>query len=48
MTHLLFVTYPSGRVSMLKFDRPFDRALAVIALANQPVVVTTADVDPEA
>lgn len=45
--YLLYVTR-GGSVSVQTFSSAFVRGLAVIALAHQPVVVTTADVDPEA
>jgi len=36
----LTVTYTTGRISVLAFPTAFERALAMITLAAQPVVLT--------
>ncbi len=39
----IFVTYPTGYVHVETFPTGFDRALAVIRLARQPVLLRIAD-----
>ena len=39
----LFVTHGSGYVHVETFPTPFDRALAVLTLARQPVTLRIAD-----
>lgn len=39
----LFLTYATGYVQVLTFPTAFDRALHVIAIADQPVVIRLQD-----
>lgn len=42
--YALFVEYPkTGHVTVLTFHSPFLRAIEMIALASQPVVLTPRD-----
>jgi hypothetical protein len=45
--YCLTITYATGHVSVRTYPTAFDRALEVIALSSQPVVLRTRDY-PEA
>jgi hypothetical protein len=41
MVYALFVTSPTGHISVLTFTSAFDRVLAQITLSSQPVTLRT-------